>query len=192
MSITAEIDRTVASIPDATMAAGVAWFPRCRADLANAAREYGPAGVGQVRAAGIFAALSPRLQWKINWDAMVKVLAAARDGRKSAPKTGLVDARNKAWAIALGAKPEAVLRGPKVTRFYRALAGDDRPVTVDVWMMRAAGLDGSEAPTIRQYREIEAAVTLNALDLSIPPCGLQAAIWMHVRPPQPNDPWAVA
>lgn len=80
-----------------------------------------------VRAAGIIAALSPMMGWEANKVQATKVFE--RNGDAS----GLGLSRNcaKASAIYHGGDPTAILRGDKVTAFYRTIldpTGDIDPV----------------------------------------------------------------
>lgn len=78
------------------------------------------------RAAAIIAVLSPRLEWSLNLQ-MAKSVYAGR------PARGLGANIAKAHAIYSGAVPESVVKGPKVTSFWRNIVSPDdaTPVTVD-------------------------------------------------------------
>ena len=54
------------------------------------------------------------------------------------------------------------LKGMKTNSFARNIAGDENAVTIDVWMMRAAGLN-VDSPNKTQYKELSQAVTDVAL-----------------------------
>ena len=72
------------------------------------------------------------------------------------------------------------LRGLKTNAFARAIAGDTDAVVIDVWMMRAAGMD-NDSPTKGQYREISDAVRIVTAEFGITPRTAQALIWIIVR-----------
>jgi len=79
-------------------------------------------------------------------------------------------------------------RGRKVSAFYQNLIGNETPVTVDVWMLRQAGLDRDrntgrirKAPTGWQYDYIESRVQSEATDLGITPAQWQAQLWSRAR-----------
>jgi hypothetical protein len=66
---------------------------------------------------------------------------------------GTLANRAKAWRIACGEDPDAVLSGPKVRAFFANIMGDVDAVTMDVWAARAAeGRRNENAPVRRRYR----------------------------------------
>jgi hypothetical protein len=176
------VARLLAHWQDATadeLAAGRAWYRRARGTVRRIACLSG-LPVGAV--AGVIAALSPRCHWSVNV-AWAGRLCCARAAGAPCPAISIGNFRRKAWAIAGGADPLDVLRGPKVVRFWRALIGESQTVAVDVWAGRAAmgrsypgrGLSG------KRYLEVESAYQLAAGIVGVSPRELQAAIWVHVR-----------
>jgi hypothetical protein len=170
-----------AASPD-DVAAGLAWYGRAESAMRAMARRH---GVSRQTAAGVTAALSPQTPWSTktgrtpNIDAADRVLSAAREGRPM-PAVNTGDNRRKAWAIANGADPDAVLSGPKVTAFYANLTGDpDRP-TVDLWAARAAGVD-PERLTDKRRRELRDAYRIAAESRGVAVRDMQAAVWVAVR-----------
>lgn len=104
-----------------TVRAGLAWYR----DAHGAAASLDPSNVQ--RAAGVIAALSPRLQWSRNLELAARAYA---DGAA----TGCLGASCRAAnAILDGASPLDVLRGPKVRAFYTLIADptDRETVCVD-------------------------------------------------------------
>ena len=164
----------------ADIAAGLAWYDRAERTMAAMARYF---GVPRETAAGVVAALSPRVQWAPNVAAAERMLAAAGAGASEPRVNGYGANRRKAWAIAQGADPETVLGGPKVTAFYSNLTGDPDRVTVDVWAARGAGLDMPDGRTLsaRTMRELGKAYATAAERRGITPRQLQAAVWVAVR-----------
>jgi hypothetical protein len=74
------------------------------------------------------------------------VLAAAA-GELEPVVNGTLANRAKAWRIACGEDPDAVLSGPKVRAFFANIMGDVDAVTIDVWAARAAeGRRNDNAP----------------------------------------------
>ena len=166
--------------------AGMRWYSLAERQMRDIARE-GPVGFGSNRAAAVFAALSPRTQWAVNLRGAYSFAKFAQLGLPEPPPMGLFHSRAKAWAIAqLEVHPSRVLAGPKVTRFWKNLSGDPDPVTVDIWMARAVGVD--EDKISRDYSMIERAYQKAAETLSIEPRQLQAIVWLHVRGWKPGDP----
>jgi len=151
-------------------AVGRAWYKQagatCRA-LATAHR------VTRATAAGVLAALSPRLTWTTNLRAAGELLA----GRT--PSGVFRASLAKARAILAGGRPVAVLRGPKVRAFYRALMGDEGATVVDVWLARAAG--ANPPANSKAYAVLAEGVQLAATAVRVRPAHFQATVWVAIR-----------
>jgi len=166
--------------------AGLRWYDQSLKDVRELSRLL-PSGSGVSAAAGILAALSPQTQWVQNWLWARQVAQAAGEGRRRMPVIGGFPAnRDKAWRIARGERPKDVLRGPKVTAFWRALAGDPHACVLDIWMFRAFGLP--DTPPESVYRKVAEALSVAAYDLGVTARQLQAVIWLHIRGVRPGDP----
>lgn len=72
------------------------------------------------------------------------------------------------------------LKGQKTNAFARAIAGDENAVVIDVWMLRALGIE-KKSPTQSQYKEMAKAVTEVATHFGMTPRAMQALIWIIVR-----------
>jgi hypothetical protein len=72
------------------------------------------------------------------------------------------------------------LKGQKTNNFARAIAGDENAVTIDVWMLRAAGMT-IDSPNKTQYRELVQAVNDTAMIEGLTPRTTQALIWIVYR-----------
>lgn len=72
------------------------------------------------------------------------------------------------------------LKGQKTNAFARAIAGDENAVVIDVWMLRALGIE-KKSPTQSQYKEMAKAVTEVANQFGMTPRAMQALIWIIVR-----------
>jgi hypothetical protein len=157
---------------------GAAWYNRGRGHAKRMAREH---GCSVRTAAGVIAALSPRVRWEKNLEYANAVLAHAASGVRITPARVPVFAGSsiKAWRISLGERPLDVLGGLKTRAFYRNLTGDLEPVTVDVWAARAVGVEGSLTPAT--YHRIAAAYTAAARLRGIPPAVMQAIVWVAIR-----------
>jgi hypothetical protein len=154
------------------LALGSAWYP----DAAEFARDLAHStGFSFTACAAIIAATSPRTNWKSNLQAAAECVYY---GAKPAGMLG------RSWynacAIRDGAKPEDVLRGPKVFAFWRNIVGDKERVTIDVWALRAAGYEKSHL-TPREYVEIERAFVAVAAEHNMAPRDFQAALWVAER-----------
>jgi len=165
---------------DPANVAGAQWYGRGRAHARRMAREHGTT----VRtAAGVIAALSPRVRWEQNLEYADRVLEHAAHGPVQTipcPNLGVFSGSSiKAWRISLGERPLSVLGGLKTRAFYRNLSGDLAHVTVDVWAARAVGIEGGI--TDRTYERIAAAYTEAARLRGIPPAVMQAIVWVAIR-----------
>ena len=121
--------------------------------------------------ASIVSAFSPRERWSSN---VAKAFAFAN----GLPVSGL--GNNLRMAENAKTMGFDALKGQKTNAFARAIAGDSDAVVIDVWMMRAAGMDRND-PTKTQYAAISDAVRKVASDHGITPRTAQALIWIIVR-----------
>lgn len=128
-------------------------------------------GVDLERGASIVSAFSPRERWASN---VAKAYAFA-NGK---PVTGLQN--NLRMAEAAVVQGFDALKGLKTNAFARAIAGDTDAVVIDVWMMRAAGMD-TDSPNKTQYALVSEAVRAVAAQFGITPRTAQALIWIIVR-----------
>jgi hypothetical protein len=173
-NIERRLERLALAIDPATWAYSMRWYERELDWLRELGRETGR---DPIRLCYGFAAWSPRMSYAGN---RTQIQKQAR----GEPVRGLRRSRQQAIAaLRYGRLP----RGQKVNRFGRNLAGDLDAVTVDIWMMRAAGFTNESAST-RQYALIENAVQKVAAKLGCTPRDLQAAIWHHVRGGVPSAP----
>lgn len=154
-----------------TRAAGINWYPDARAVVATLAARY---HVTPRCAAGVVAALSPRIHWVRNI-AVAELVLARAEQVPGCFRANLAKARR----IASGSKPLRVLSGPKVRAFYRALVGDDSAAVIDVWTVRAAGWLTSL--TERAYGMVARALALAAARVHTTTSALQAGAWVAVR-----------
>ena len=121
--------------------------------------------------ASIVSAFSPRERWASN---VAKALAFSMNKPVSGLSNNLRMAQD---AMTLGFD---ALRGLKTNAFARAIAGDTDAVVIDVWMMRAVGMD-TDSPNKSQYLALSDAVRRVAADHGITPRTAQALIWIIVR-----------
>jgi hypothetical protein len=122
-------------------------------------------------AASIVSAFSPRERWTAN---VAKSIAFSLGETPVGLSNNLRMARA---AISIGFD---ALKGPKTNAFARAIAGDENAVVIDVWMMRALGLE-KKSPTKEQYKTIARAVKAVAMQFGMTPRAMQALIWIIVR-----------
>ena len=121
--------------------------------------------------ASIVSAFSPRERWSSN---VAKALAFSQ----GKPVAGL--SNNIRMAEAAKVAGFDALKGLKTNAFARAIAGDPNAVVIDVWMMRAAGME-TDSPNKSQYALLSEAVVGVAQQFGITPRTAQALIWIIVR-----------
>lgn len=124
-------------------------------------------------AAGIIAALSPRKKWAQN-------LKQARELLKNRTVPGIGHFVRTATSIMNGSDPVLALRGPKTLAFYEAIMGNVDAVVVDVWMLRALGVEKQKI-TPKQYAQYAEVVREAALDCHEHPAEFQAIVWCAIR-----------
>lgn len=121
--------------------------------------------------ASVLSAFSPRERWATN----IEKAVAFSLGQKV---VGLPNNLKMAKAsVELGFD---ALNGRKTNAFARAIAGDEKAVVIDIWMMRAAGAD-HDSPTKTEYIEMSSAVKRVAERFGLTPRTCQALIWIMVR-----------
>lgn len=155
---------------------GAAWYAVARRECRRMARAH---DVTLATAAGVVAALSPRVQWSTNLKLADQTLAQ-RGTDAPAPRGAMLANYRKADRIANGERPLDVLGGPKVRAFYRALMGDANACVVDTWMLQAVEWP---APNLnaKGYAAISAALVNAARLANLPVSELQAIVWTQVR-----------
>lgn len=126
--------------------------------------------------AGIIAALSPRTFWSRN---VVAAVAAIHGEEKP---SGIIGRNwDTAMRIVEGESVDNVVKGPKTRAFAANIAGDTSRVTVDIWALRAVGLDESALNRKGIYDAIEAAYVRAATMLGVEPATCQATAWVVTR-----------
>lgn len=156
---------------ESTRQLGEEWYPTARRIARRLAKDH---GTTLARAAGVLAAISPRIRWAANVALADDILA----GREVRGVFGQNVA--KARRILAGEAPLDVLGGDKVRAFYRAIMGDSEAVVLDVWMLRAAGWE-KKSITSAEYGAVAYALQQAADAAGIDPSAFQAIIWTQVR-----------
>ena len=121
--------------------------------------------------ASVVSAFSPRERWSVN---VARAIAYSLGQDVHCLKNNLVMANN-ALTMGFGA-----LKGLKTNSFAKAIAGDEQAVVIDVWMLRAVGIE-KKTPNQTQYFELVEAVKKTAFDVGMTPRATQALIWIVVR-----------
>lgn len=123
-------------------------------------------------AASVISAFSPRQRWSRN---VVQAIEFANGGEPSGLKNNL---RMAQYAMVDGFK---ALNGLKTNSFAKAIAGDENAITIDVWMIKAAGYVNKNSVNKTEYRELSDAVNTVAYELGLTPRTTQALIWIIYR-----------
>jgi len=122
--------------------------------------------------ASVVSAFSPRERWSTN---VAKAIEFSLGGTPKGLGNNLKMARE---STVLGF---SALKGDKTNAFARAIAGDHDAVVIDVWMIKAAGLDHKKGVNKTQYRELADAVREVATLRGLTPRTCQALIWIVIR-----------
>jgi hypothetical protein len=173
-AMVAAISATYARASSKDIADGRAWYPSVMARCHAMADDLVPPGT----VAAVISALSPRCQWAVNLRWAEATIAAFRAGESDPPAVNFPANRAKAWsALTLG--PD-VIRAPKTSSFVANIRGDTDAVTVDVWAMRAAGIERDSLSPL-QYARIVSAYREVAATVGETPRDLQAITWCVIR-----------
>lgn len=121
--------------------------------------------------ATVVSAFSPRERWAMN---VARAIQFSLGEPVTCLKNNIVMANN---ALTMGF---AALNGQKTNAFARAIAGDENAVVIDVWMLRAVGIE-KKTPSQAGYKELAKAVTTVATKYGMTPRSMQALIWIVVR-----------
>lgn len=121
--------------------------------------------------ATVVSAFSPRERWTNN---VTKAISFSLGNNIPGFRNNMIMANN---AMAFGYD---ALKGMKTNAFARAIAGDEQAVVIDVWMLRAVGIE-KKTPNQSQYNDLVKAVKKTAFDVGMTPRAMQALIWIIVR-----------
>ena len=166
------------SATDQEWAEGTYWYAVAHSFAAELADRY---GVSVECAAGVIAALSPRLSWTMNQRAAETLFASG-----DAPV--LHSNKAKALQILAGQNPLTVLGGAKVRAFYACIVS---PVADAVCVDRhavdaAVGYKGTDKSRkfldrVGAYESVAAAYRVTADRYGISPAQCQAIVWVVWR-----------
>lgn len=146
-----------------------AWY----ANANSFARELSvSSGLSVEVTASVIAAFSPRCPWSRNLFLASEFLAGNPVGALGA------SIRNAEYAVVAGFD---ALKGRKTNAFARNIAGDLSVVTIDTWMIKAAGLDSSKSLNKTTYTELSDSTKIAAEVYDLKPAVAQALIWIIVR-----------
>lgn len=149
----------------------ITWYRNAGYDCQNIAAEF---RISLAQACGVVAAWSPRMRWNKN-------LEVARQHLQGKKNLGMRNSARRADNVLVhGIEALDTPTGPKTYNFAWNLFGDYYAVTIDTWMLSAAGLE-IDRPTSLQYRELAAAVRRLAKRHRMQPAEMQALIWIAAR-----------
>jgi len=145
------------------------WYSEAQAFALQLSTRY---NVTLDTAAGVIAAFSPRTKWAQNvLNAELFLMG------ENVPALG----NNIRMATKVQYEESiSALKGRKTNSFAHNIAGDMDKVTIDVWMIRAAGYDRLDANK-GMYNLMESVVIDLANEYNIKPAQAQALIWIRVR-----------
>lgn len=167
-TITKRYHNIVKSATPADFASAGAWYANANAIATQMSYTY---NIDIERAAGVIAAFSPRVHWSRN----VNLAHVFLKGDTPSCLGRSIKSAKEVLKHGISA-----LKGPKTNAFARNIAGDLSAVTVDSWMMKAAGYN-TISPNNTQYRAIEKSVKVLANRYDVEPAVMQALIWIKVR-----------
>lgn len=157
--------------------AGHRWYEEAHLIAASQAGTY---DVSLEVAAGVLAALSPRLGWAPNVMLAERMLATSGTLTRGGLGRSLAQAR----AVYAGEDPDRVLRGPKTNAFYYAIVtgGQSGTPVIDrhAWDM-LTGVRQAPPPSNGQYRKAAAVMVRAAEILGQPVHAVQATTWLAHR-----------
>lgn len=163
------------------LAYGEAWYidARCHAALIADI-----AGISSDAAAGIIAVLSPQTEWTDNLREAYELATAHAEERYPSLESFRSYPANQAKALAILETPDAVgsiVRGPKVSAFWRAITGALGGPVIDRHATRVATGYGYSAVTEAAYYLVQQAyvdaATLAGMDVH----HLQATVWLTCK-----------
>ena len=172
MNKTTAIANYSAILDSATLEQGLlamSWYDEAHA-IAKSMSDL--SGLSIEKCASILAAFSPRERWNTN----VKYANMFINGGNPPTLTNNINMAYGAMVHGFNA-----LNGLKTNSFARNIAGDKDAVTIDVWMIRAAGMDANKGVNDSQYRILSEIVKELAADRRMYPATAQALIWIIVR-----------
>ena len=145
-------------------------------------------GISVIKVAGIMSALSPNNTFKSNiksLEAFLKTGGNCKVSTYGMQKEKALTIYNSHANIGIEEVKDILGDGKKSGFKTRAFfdnivrPSESQEVTIDLWMIRWAGLEGSLTP--KRYREISQKVVELANSLNLLPHQVQAKLWVDVR-----------
>lgn len=159
--------------PPAVVQAGSRWYVEGQSMCRELALEH---GITLEQAATVLAAFSPMTPWDRN----VFLATEFINGRKVATLGNNIRMAEKGIVGGID-----TLKGKKTNAFARNLSGDLDAVTIDTWMIKAAGIvrepGKKKGINDTEYNTLALALTKVADANNMPPAVVQAIIWIQIR-----------
>ena len=153
-------------------------------------------GYSVEQTASVIAVLSPNVAWDENVNAAILAVEGHFYKIPWQSWRGAGYGENKAKASDILDGDLTRLRGPKVTQFAKGILGDREACTVDMWMLRAVGVEDTLTVTPRRWTAIYNAISEAATECGYDTCTFQAIVWSKVRnetlAKNPKHAWRVA
>lgn len=157
---------------------GLHWY-----DAARTVAEALATGTGYSvkQTASVIAVLSPNVAWDENVNSALLAVEGHFYGIPWQQWRGAGYGENKEKASDILSGHLDRLRGPKVTAFARGILGDTTACTIDLWMLRSVGLEGTLNVTPKRWQAIYAAIAEAATVCGHNVRDFQAIVWSKVR-----------
>jgi hypothetical protein len=171
-------------------AAGAVWYREARSHAACIGDLLGLTGQEAIDAgAGVMAVLSPQLEWSRNIAEAYRLTVAWVDNDTAVLNELMAFPRNvdKASRILAGESAAEVVSGPKVTAFYRAIAGHPGGPVIDRHATRVATANEYSAVTTSTYYTVQSAYVSAARMLRVNEHTLQATVWLTCKRERSDD-----
>jgi hypothetical protein len=162
---------------------GRTWYDEQREFVRQTACDH---GFSANTVAAIVATLSPQTRWAQNVAGTIRIINAFVNGDEVPPRNTTLFYRQalKAWKILQGENPSDLLTSRKIGNFWQNLAGNEQAITVDIWMLRAAGISPKVANAgVKDwiYDAVSDAIREAASVVAEVPSQFQAIIWIVER-----------
>ncbi len=132
-------------------------------------------GISEKHSAAVISHLSPRTTWKRNIEGAYGLVVLNRADHCMTANV------NRAKQALQSSDPFSTIKGPKTKSFAFNMIGDTNKSTIDVWVLRALGLDDKQLGRAGVYDAIAHCFNLASIRLGVPPSHIQAAIWVWIR-----------
>jgi len=162
----------------AERAAGAAWYSDARDHAAGVGDLV---GAGLRAGAGAIAVLSPQVEWSVNVREAYAVACDVADDVMPNEHAFAAFPSNveKAWAILSDPSTvDDVVSGPKVSAFYRAIAGLPGGPVIDRHATRVATAHAHDSVTRATYKLVQDAYVSAAARIGQDEHALQATTWL--------------